>query len=504
MEIITYRKTLDVHKNGTQFLLQGVQTADKLSRVVEVSLMASGDAIDFPLEGLVAFAYLFYPGADEPSYYKCEIVDNKVVCELPPITVEGITTVQIKLMETSTLKSQSVLASPEFAIEVSKSYANDDGEEMKTTFSGFEEFIMKAERAYAKRLERIELANDCMFYAYYADGSTYRTDILQKLFLNGNAILSESYAHGGTGTRIGEDTDNSMYYSNVSRSEALNAKNIMQNSKEVLDEVKKYGMYTAFSIDFTTGRLEYVSPSSDFKVNEETGQLEAVHQTYTFNEEVYEVVNMWLREKGVEIDQLKNHSERIENLEETAKLVSEHKEKLESINEDIEFLKTKDDWNIDDNIGVIGHAKHMLELPHYDDLGNRMDTASKTLHIINSGTIYVKIITHGSMSAGNTFEKAECVIDLNGNHVYTQSHSEDEVKASGTYDEHNKEACFSVKVKKGDKLTFTLDANYPVSLDIVSITLLANVETPYVYDQLFDFVDESFTIEDVLNALIGE
>ena len=54
MELIRYRKTLDLHKSGVQFMLQGFQTADNLSRVIEISLMASGDAIDFPLEKVEA------------------------------------------------------------------------------------------------------------------------------------------------------------------------------------------------------------------------------------------------------------------------------------------------------------------------------------------------------------------------------------------------------------------------------------------------------------------
>lgn len=306
MERITYRKTLDVHKNGTQFLLQGVQTADNLSRVVEVSLMASGDAIDFPLEGVVAFAYVLCPGATEPSYYKCEIVDNKVVCEIPPITVEGITTIQIKLIETSTGNSKSVLATPEFALEVSKSYATDDGEEMKTTFSGFEEFIMKAEKAYAKRLERIELSSECLFYAYYADGTTYETDILKKLFLNGNVELSRSYAVGGTGVRAGEDADNSKYYSNLSKSEALNAKAIMEGGEELLEEVKLHGVYTAFSVDFETGEVIYASPQYDFEIDKETGHLNAIGKAYSMEDNLVLLVKEWLKGYGVEFPSFKN------------------------------------------------------------------------------------------------------------------------------------------------------------------------------------------------------
>jgi hypothetical protein len=101
MEQIRYRKTLDVHKNGVQFMLQGFQTADNLSRVIEISLMASGDAIDFPLEQVEAMMYVTTPNATEPSINKCTIKDNKVVYDVLPIVEEGITTMQLKILTTS-------------------------------------------------------------------------------------------------------------------------------------------------------------------------------------------------------------------------------------------------------------------------------------------------------------------------------------------------------------------------------------------------------------------
>ena len=322
MEQITYRKTLDVHKNGIQFLLQGFETADRLSRVVEISLMASGDAIDFPLERITAMMYVTTPNAKEPSVNACTIKDNKVVYEVLPIVEEGITTMQLKLIETSVDGAKSVLASPKFNVEVTKSNLDDESAEQTTTFTALEDAVAKAKAVYDERFLRMELTNDCVFKAYYADGSVYSTDILKKLFYNGNVLLSESYAHGNTGTRIDEDTDNSMYYSNVSKSEVLKAKSIMETSEEVLEEVKLHGMYTAFSVDFETGEVEYVSPSFKFNVNLETGELDAEGQSYTFEEEIYRLVEEWLASNGVVLSELeeisKDHSGRIETLETSA------------------------------------------------------------------------------------------------------------------------------------------------------------------------------------------
>ena len=350
MERITYRKTLDVHKNGVQFLLQGFQTADNMSRVVEVSLMASGDAIDFPLERIVAVMYVTTPGASEPSINECTIKDNKVVYEVLPIVEEGITTMQLKLIETSPEGAKSVLASPEFAVEVTKSNINDEGEVQKTTFTAIEDFIAKADAAYGSRLKGIELTSDCIFRATYYDGTLYETDVLQKLFLNGNVLLSESFAHGGTGVRSGEDTDNSKYYSNVSKSEALNAKDIMENSQEILDEVRLHGVYTAFHVDFETGEVEYVSPSFDFDINPETGHMDAIGQAYTFNDEIGRVVNEWLATNGVVLSELQDIADtHTGEISATKELTTFHTQAIENINKDVADLYTKNE-EIETNI----------------------------------------------------------------------------------------------------------------------------------------------------------
>ena len=64
------------------------------------------------------------------------------------------------------------------------------------------------------------------------------------------ATLSESWAIGGTGSRTGEDKNNSKYYSERSAEEAAAAKNSAENAA-------KYAQITApdFYLDIDTGRL---------------------------------------------------------------------------------------------------------------------------------------------------------------------------------------------------------------------------------------------------------
>jgi hypothetical protein len=167
----------------------------------------------------------------------------------------------------------------------------------------------------------MELDVDGVFKVYYADGTVYESDMLRRLFMDNNAVLAESYAKGGTGVRTDEDTDNAKYYANISRSESQTVQNALANNENILDEVKKHGMYTVFSVDFESGEVEYVSPSFEFKINKETGELDAIGQSYTFDEEVGRVIADWLEDNGVVLEKLQEislkHSEEIADISKT-------------------------------------------------------------------------------------------------------------------------------------------------------------------------------------------
>ena len=303
MERIIYRKTLDLHKSGVQFTLQGFQTVDNMSRTLELSLMASGDTIDLPLEQLMAVMYVTTPNATEPSIIECKIKDNTVVCDVLPIVEEGITEVQLKLIETGVDGATGVLATPKFAIEVSKSNMDEEGAIQNATFSALETALAQAKGVYDSRVTRIVLSPDCIFYVYYADGTVYTSDALKDVVVNGESLIAKSYARGGTGVRDGEDTDNSMYYSNVSKSSSIEANSAMEQSLELLEEVRKHGVYTAFSFNFETGELEYVSPMYKFDIDEETGELVAIGETYSFEETVEQLTNEYIAQNAAKYDE---------------------------------------------------------------------------------------------------------------------------------------------------------------------------------------------------------
>ena len=275
MERITYRITLDTHKSGIQRTLQGFETADNMSRRVSINLVASGDTFEIPLDHVVALMYVHRPDATEPNINECEIKDNTIIYDiLPSDLAEGIVLMQLKLIEGTTEGPRKVLVSPRFALEVSESITGDEGAEATSTFTSLENALIQAKEVYDSRLLRVEITPDCYFTVYYADGTIYENDYFHEALYNGNAILAESYAKGGTGTRDGEDTDNAMYYSNISKSASIGASEAISEVLKLRDETRLLSAYTVFSMNFETGNVDYLSANYDFEINQETGDLE--------------------------------------------------------------------------------------------------------------------------------------------------------------------------------------------------------------------------------------
>lgn len=179
MEKIIYRKTLDVHKNGIQFTLQGFETADKLSRRIEINLTASGDTYELPLEGVAALMYITTPDAEEPSIEECTIKDNTIVYDVLPIVEEGITEMQLKLIGTNYDGARAVLVSPKFAVEVLESEAKDEIAEQTTTYTALEKAVARVSAIHDARLLHIEVDENCIFKAHYANGISYESSAIR-------------------------------------------------------------------------------------------------------------------------------------------------------------------------------------------------------------------------------------------------------------------------------------------------------------------------------------
>lgn len=291
MERITYRITLDTHRTGIQRTLQGFETADKMARRITINLVESGDSFEMPMANVAAMMYVTTPNASEPSINDCVIDGNTIIYDVEPIVEEGITEMQLKLIDSSTNGANGVLISPRFAVEVAESGTDDEKAEQSTTFTALENAIAKADAVYNSRVVGIEIGEDCSFIVHYADGTTYENDALNKALYNGNALLSESFARGGTGTREGEDTDNAMYYAGVSKTASASVNGAADEAKQTLDEIRLHSTYTIFNMDFEKGNLVYISSKYDFDINKDTGNLEVdTEGKYTPEQVVAEAV----------------------------------------------------------------------------------------------------------------------------------------------------------------------------------------------------------------------
>lgn len=102
---------------------------------------------------------------------------------------------------------------------------------------------------------------DCEQYAKDAKESADEADISEANALD-SAKYSESYAVGGTNTRVGEDTDNSKYY----KEQANYYWDLIDNAMTLIRP--------SLTLNMTTGRVEYNGSFFDFKVNYVNGHLE--------------------------------------------------------------------------------------------------------------------------------------------------------------------------------------------------------------------------------------
>ena len=415
MERITYRITLDAHRNGIQRTLQGFETADKMSRKIAINLVEGSDTFDLPMTNVVAMMYVTTPSAKQPSINECVIDGNTIVYDVKPITEEGITEMQLKVIETSPEGAKAVLISPKFAVEVTESGTNDSSATQTTTFTALEDAVAKASAVYESRILRVVIEEDCVFKVFYADGTIYENDYFRDAMYNGNALLSQSFAVGGAGVREGEDTDNSKYYSSVSKSASENARLVHEQSVETLNDIQKHSNYTYFKMNFETGQLGYISQYCDFSINKETGQLETSRDdTYTPEEVIEANVDVFIDEKASEIDEklglnlseLESNSYKIKQLENSLETTNGN---IEDANEHIDRVET-----------VANSSTKSIAYDSYSEFLNSFDWENENNYNIgqvvlfkekNSPNIWISEISE--IYSENTFSEEGVISKLN-------------------------------------------------------------------------------------------
>jgi hypothetical protein len=110
---------------------------------------------------------------------------------------------------------------------------------------------------------------------YLADIRTAEANAYQsEIDAEASSILSESWARGGTSSRQGEDSNNSMYYAQVAQNLKADMVNIKAEADAVLEQATTRLTGLTFMLNFSDGNLYYdINVGIDMQINTTTGNL---------------------------------------------------------------------------------------------------------------------------------------------------------------------------------------------------------------------------------------
>ena len=110
---------------------------------------------------------------------------------------------------------------------------------------------------------------------YLADIRTSEANAYQsEVDADASATLSESWAKGGTNTRQGEDSNNSMYYAQVAQNLKTDMETIKEEADAVLEQATTRLTGLTFMLNFSDGNLYYdINVGLDMQIDPSTGNL---------------------------------------------------------------------------------------------------------------------------------------------------------------------------------------------------------------------------------------
>lgn len=176
MDKINYRITLDAHKSGVQKTLHGFFAGDVLSRRIVISLVGSSAPCVYG-ENAIAMMYVTKPDGST-SFNACAVEENTIFYDV----LQADLTAGIVIMQCKIMCDEAVLYAPVFALEVQENMSSDEQTIATPTYTALEEALMKAETVYNERLVSIEISEDLIFTAKYADGSGYVSKEIKNAF----------------------------------------------------------------------------------------------------------------------------------------------------------------------------------------------------------------------------------------------------------------------------------------------------------------------------------
>ena len=207
MERLTYRFSLDTHKNGSQRTLQGFETGDTMARRFVISLTENEDTYDLPLENIVAIMYVKKPDGTL-SYNDCTIDGNEITydCAATDFEQQGTVSCQLKVIAGTVESPSAVLVSPRFDVEVWESLVEDSAAEATATFTSLEAALAKAQAVYNSRITSFSFDDSFILTVVYGYDEeeqtqvTYETDIFLDAINNMEAEVADHYPTIEVGT----------------------------------------------------------------------------------------------------------------------------------------------------------------------------------------------------------------------------------------------------------------------------------------------------------------
>lgn len=223
MNTLTYRFTLDTHKNGIQRILQGFQTGEHVIREMEISIKEATEPYIFPLSNLTAVMYVLKPGQSTPSVNSCTIDAERNLVKYTildsDIETAGVVEMQLKVINTID-GEERVLVSPKFGMEVWESNVEDEAAEQTTTYTSLTEALAAATKVSQSAIVDLYIDENNIFTVVFGDGTVYTSDAVADAIgridsVEIHALKSEGYAIGKQNEV--DVSSSSPYYHNNSK-----------------------------------------------------------------------------------------------------------------------------------------------------------------------------------------------------------------------------------------------------------------------------------------------
>lgn len=306
MEILTHEITLGF-SNETGILNIPISQRD-VNRIISIGFTDYGEEYEIPQNTNVFLKARKPDGTEINTDEFCSIIDNKVQLQIfeQLSIVNGTVQCEIILSD----ENGTHYTSNHFNLIVNKSVHNDENLRSSDTYKNLTDILLelKSTREYLDTNEasRIENENQRILSETqrtsnenqriadenerkntfstvldtaksYSDAAkqSSNTAKLSEVNAENSALESESWAHGKTGIRENEDTNNSEFWCKQSEHFNDESKNLLEQASALLDETNRKIFGVLFYVT-DNGELMYESEIDiyNFTINDNTGELE--------------------------------------------------------------------------------------------------------------------------------------------------------------------------------------------------------------------------------------